>query len=68
MQCKALKITLLEIENEKDFSKLLRPDKIYSFGSKYRLVYKRKTNYKSIPNTYIEYFKTLEYGTLIQEP
>ena len=67
MKCKVLKITILEFQNEKDFKAFSKPDKIYSLEGKYRLIYKGKTPYKTIPNTYIEYFKTLEYGTPIRE-
>lgn len=68
MKCAIRKITILEFQNREDFKRLLKPDCLYFFEDKYRLIYKRHTPYKTLKNTYIEYFKTLEYGEIIQEP
>ena len=67
MKCTAKKITVLEFKNEKEFENLIKPDFIYSFEGKYRLIYKGENPYKTLKNTYIEYFKTLEYWEPIRD-
>ena len=67
MKCAVHKITILEFQNKKEFESLIKPDFIYSSEGKYRLIYKRPTPYKTLKNTYIEYFKTLEYWEPIRD-
>ena len=56
MKCKVKKIYILDLDSTA---------KLYSFGGKKRLIFKRKP--KIIKNTYLEYFKTLEYCEPIQD-
>lgn len=56
MKCKVKKIYILDFDSTA---------KLYSFGGKKRLIFKRKP--KIIKNTYLEYFKTLEYCEPIQD-
>ncbi len=56
MKCKVKKIYIYDFSGSA---------KLYSLNGKHRLII--KGDKRPIKNTYLEYFKTLEYGTFIQD-
>ncbi len=73
MKCKLRKIVILdftELSDCKNYIKENTRGKLYLLNGKYRLIFKtdyHTNKYRRSQNTYLEYFKTLEYGTLIQD-
>lgn len=55
MKCKVKKICILDFKSTPEC-------KLYSLNGKYRLII--KSDPKINKNTYLEYFKTLEYGVI----